>query len=137
MNAAPALKGLNITAENENSAPLIIVEGKKVNGATVLTQTVLSSSGREAAPVVEGATFSGTFEGIKVKKSDNYPDQSFLSIRGTDGSLTTIKMTGSLSESISAAKQAGLNEGDAIEVQYVNTVKLKGGKTFFKYAVQI
>lgn len=137
MNAAPALKGTKITTENENSAPLVIVEGKKEGKNTVLSKITLSSEGKTLEPLADGTVFTGVFEAVKVVKSDNYDDRSYVSIRSLDGTLTNIKITGSLEKAMAAARSEGLKEGDAIEVTYLSTIKLKSGAPFFKYAVQI
>jgi hypothetical protein len=132
------LKGINVS-ETENTAPLIIVEGKKPDGKnTVLTQITFANGESTSAPLAEGAVFSGTFEGITTKPAANgYPASSAVNIRAADGSLVRIKMSKNLQEAMTVAEQAGLAKNDAIEVQYLETLKLAGGKTFFKYAVQI
>lgn len=139
MTAAPALKGIKVSTGAEgNNAPLIIVEGKKEGRNTVLTQITISSDGKQAAPLAEGSVFTGTFEGIKTVPAQNgYPSKSYVSVRSADGSLVQIKMGKSLQDAMAQAENLGLAEGDLVQIEYAQTVALEGGRTFFKFNVQI
>jgi hypothetical protein len=137
VQASNGLRGVTI-GSGAAKAALIVIEGKKEGKNIVMQKITLNNGERSSEALPEGSVFSGTFEGVATTPAANgFEARSYMLVRGEDSSLTKIKLGFALSRDLELAREAGLEEGDAVEVVFNGTIKTKSGRTVNSYTISI